>query len=258
MTNPPLPARPVRHDGWTILRQQIFLETLAATATVTAGAEAAGMTVSSAYRFRRSPAGKGFRAGWDAAMEVGGQRLGDYAIDKAVRGFARPVYDRDGKLHHVDTRHDGRLLMFMLERLDRARFGYVTYEQRDRANSAGDRFADALDALDAAAAAEAGGVADGDGTGAGAAAAIAGPATGLPAVNGGRSGAQVAIAGPATASRAVNGRFRAAAVIAGPGRDAGAAAAIAGAGEVAVHECPSPHRAMTPDTVNFVNFVKPA
>ena len=155
MTNPQLLARPVRHDGWTILRQQIFLETLAATASVTAGAEAAGLSVSSAYRFRRSPAGKGFRAGWDAAMEVGGQRLGDYALDKAIKGFARPVYDRDGKLHHVDTRHDGRLLMFMLERLDRVRFCCASYEHRHAASTAGDRFADALDTLAAAESAEA-------------------------------------------------------------------------------------------------------
>ena len=113
------------------------------------------MTVSSAYRFRRSPAGKAFRAGCDAAMEVGGQRLGDYALDKAIKGFARPVYDRDGKLHHVDTRHDGRLLMFMLERLDRVRFGCAWYEHRHAASTAGDRFADALDTLAAAEAAEA-------------------------------------------------------------------------------------------------------
>ena len=147
MIDPPY-ASP-RHDGWTAARQRAFLEALAETANVTESAMAAGMSVSSAYRFRRGGRGAAFAAGWDAALEIGGQRLGDLAVARATRGMSTPVF-REGEVVGMKTVYDNRLLMFMLTRLDRSRFGDVSAAQAAQAATAGDRYAAALDAVDAA------------------------------------------------------------------------------------------------------------
>jgi hypothetical protein len=71
LTSPAPPYEPAlraRHDGWTPERQQRFLAALAQVQCVTAAAAASGMSVRSAYRMRRHPAGVAFKAGWDAAV----------------------------------------------------------------------------------------------------------------------------------------------------------------------------------------------
>jgi hypothetical protein len=67
----PCPANHTpRRNGWTAERQAIFIAALGAHRSVTAAADAAGMTRESAYWLRRQPGGAGFRARWDAALAV--------------------------------------------------------------------------------------------------------------------------------------------------------------------------------------------
>jgi len=63
-------ASRIRSDGWTVERQIAFLEMLARTRSVTAGARAAGMSRESAYRLRaRDPRGL-FAAAWARAFRA--------------------------------------------------------------------------------------------------------------------------------------------------------------------------------------------
>jgi len=63
-------ASRIRSDGWTVARQIVFLEMLARTRSVTAGARAAGMSRESAYRLRaRDPRGL-FAAAWARAFRA--------------------------------------------------------------------------------------------------------------------------------------------------------------------------------------------
>jgi hypothetical protein len=73
---PRRPASPVeaaapkpRHDGWTRLRQRLFLEELADCGIVTHAAARAGMTRQSAWRLRRRSEGTPFAQQWDEALE---------------------------------------------------------------------------------------------------------------------------------------------------------------------------------------------
>src|SRR5438552_13481847 len=63
-------ARPerCRRDGWTAERQLRFLDTLAATRSITKAAAAAGMSRESAYRLRDRREGALFALLWDQAV----------------------------------------------------------------------------------------------------------------------------------------------------------------------------------------------
>lgn len=129
----PVPRRSSRHDGWSAARQRSFIEALADTGSVTAACKAVGMSAVGAYQLRRQPGAESFRAAWEAALQLGVQRIEDVAMDRALNGVDLPVYSY-GKLVGTRTSYNDRLLMFML---------------RSRAP---DRFADgrakALNALD--------------------------------------------------------------------------------------------------------------
>lgn len=109
----PVLRRP-RADGWTPAKQRLFIETLADTASPKQAAEAVGMTPTGAYKLRRSPGGEGFAAAWDAAVHQGAKRLVDIALERAVDGVEEPVFDRDGRVIHLKTRYNDRLLMFLI------------------------------------------------------------------------------------------------------------------------------------------------
>ena len=63
-----------RHDGWTAVRQAVFLAALGDGAGIAAAANAAGMSRESAYRLRCNPRAADFAARWtkiDATPRVG-------------------------------------------------------------------------------------------------------------------------------------------------------------------------------------------
>ncbi|WP_298466925.1 hypothetical protein [uncultured Erythrobacter sp.] len=117
----PVPIKP-RSDGWTPERQQEFIEALADTGSVEAACKHVNMSTVGAYRIRRLPEGKSFRDAWDAALDLGVQRLEDVAMDRALNGVDEPVYSY-GELVGVRKKVNDRLLMFMLRNRAPDRFG---------------------------------------------------------------------------------------------------------------------------------------
>lgn len=131
----PVPRQTSRHDGWTEARQRAFIEALADTGSVAAACKAVNMSTVGAYYLRRQPGAESFRAAWEAALQLGVQRIEDVAMERALNGVDVPVYSY-GKLVGMRTSYNDRLLMFILR------------------NRAPDRFADgrakAMNALDRA------------------------------------------------------------------------------------------------------------
>ena len=106
-----------RIDGWTAVRQTAFIETLAFTGSVTQAAQAAEMSVSSAYRLRGSARGVEFRRDWVAALGVAHARVHELAMERMTEGTEVPVWYK-GELVGFKKVISDRLLMFMLDRLD--------------------------------------------------------------------------------------------------------------------------------------------
>ena len=106
-----------RIDGWTAVRQTAFIETLAFTGSVTQAAQAAEMSVSSAYRLRGSARGVEFRRDWVAALGVAHARVHELAMQRMTEGTEVPVWHK-GELVGFKKVINDRLLMFMLDRLD--------------------------------------------------------------------------------------------------------------------------------------------
>ncbi|MEL1250504.1 hypothetical protein [Aurantiacibacter gilvus] len=117
----PVPRKCRRHDGWTPERQQLFIEALADYGSVRAAANSVGMTPESAYHLRRHPDAATFRKAWEAALDLGVQRIEDVAMDRALNGIEVPVYSY-GKLVGTRTIYNDRLLMFMLRNRAPKRF----------------------------------------------------------------------------------------------------------------------------------------
>lgn len=110
---PEPPPRRSRHDGWDVKSQKVFIETLAATASVTDAAKAAGESRTSAYALRNRADAAAFRAAWDKALRVSVSALAGTAFDRAVNGVEEPVYHKGGHVGHR-RRYDNKLLMFLL------------------------------------------------------------------------------------------------------------------------------------------------
>lgn len=117
----PVPRRCERHDGWTPERQRGFIEALAETGSVEAAARAVDMAERGAYELRRQPGAEGFRAAWEAALQLGVARIEDVVMDRALNGVEEPVYSY-GKLVGTRRRYNDRLLMFMLRNRAPERF----------------------------------------------------------------------------------------------------------------------------------------
>jgi len=109
-----------RHDGWTVARQTAFVEALAETGCVDESCRRVGMSDTSAYRLRlRNPA---FADAWEAALELGLDRVEDAATARSIRGVARPIFykgEQVGEWRH----HDERLTMFLLRQRKARRYG---------------------------------------------------------------------------------------------------------------------------------------
>jgi hypothetical protein len=115
----PTPAQQIRVDGWSPARQRLFLETLAATGIITAACNAAQISTRAAYTLRIRRDGAAFRLGWDAAILIARARLADDLLARALNGHEEVIRkDADGN-EITRHRHDNRLAMSMLARLDR-------------------------------------------------------------------------------------------------------------------------------------------
>ncbi len=117
----PVPRQHQRHDGWTERRQRDFIEALADTGSVHAACRAVDMSQRGAYYLRRQPGAESFRQAWEAALDLGVQRIEDVAMDRALNGVEEPLYSY-GKLVGSRTRYNDRLLMFMLRNRAPERF----------------------------------------------------------------------------------------------------------------------------------------
>ncbi len=137
-----------RHDGWTAVRQRVFLNTLANTGRVGLAAEAADITPRSAYRLRNHPQGAAFSHAWDAALMSAANRLTCVAFERAISGTPREIW-REGRLVAETSIPSDRMLMFLLRNLNPALFGqYGDMQARDGAIAAmRDAFAPAMAAL---------------------------------------------------------------------------------------------------------------
>jgi hypothetical protein len=112
------PDRVLRHDGWTPEKERIFLVTLAATGVVADSCRACGMSRDSAYTRRNSAAGRAFALAWEAALVLARPVAADDVMSRARHGVIDKIY-RNGELVAERHRHDNRLAMAVLTRLDR-------------------------------------------------------------------------------------------------------------------------------------------
>jgi hypothetical protein len=103
--------RAPRADGWTLERQRHFIETLAATASISEAARFVGMSRQGAHKlYRRDPA---FRAAWDEALKAAVGVLAATAFDRAVNGTEEQVWYK-GRMVGFREKHHDRLLMYLL------------------------------------------------------------------------------------------------------------------------------------------------
>ena len=105
----PVPVRP-RHDGWTPLRQTMFILALAELRCVVAAARIVGMNWQTAYRLRARPDAGSFAAAWDRALAPPPVAHG---TGRAIDGVATPIRYR-GRQVGERRRYDNRLAMYLL------------------------------------------------------------------------------------------------------------------------------------------------
>jgi hypothetical protein len=108
-----------RHDGWTPARMIHFIEILAATGCVADASKAVGMSVSAAYALRDRREGRAWGIAWQAVLqERARHRLSDENLGRAMNGCVEQIV-KDGIVVAERRRHDNRLSMAVLSRLDR-------------------------------------------------------------------------------------------------------------------------------------------
>ncbi len=111
------PKRAVRCGGWSADKQADFLRAMATGGDVMAACKVTGLSVASAYALRTRRQGALFALGWDAAVLVARARLADELLARALNGQTETIVrDEESVRRH---RHDNRLAMAMLTRLDR-------------------------------------------------------------------------------------------------------------------------------------------
>ncbi|UAK24669.1 hypothetical protein [Sphingomonas nostoxanthinifaciens] len=131
-----------RQDGWTAERRRSFIALVAEGATVEAACARVGLSVASAYALRRRAGGAAFAMGWAAACLLARERLADVLMSRALDGQVDTYTRADGSVV-TRHRHDNRLAMAMLTRLDRLADPRL-------AEPTGDAAADAADPVQAA------------------------------------------------------------------------------------------------------------
>ena len=109
----PVPRLKDRSNGWKPEVQHAFIEALADTGSVASACRAVRRSAHGTYHLRRQPGAEEFAAAWEAAFDIGMQRIEDTAMDRALNGVEVPVYSY-GKLIGSRIAYNDRLLMFML------------------------------------------------------------------------------------------------------------------------------------------------
>ena len=107
---------PARRDGWTPFARRLFLEVLSETGRVTTACDYAQLSKQSAYALRARDSV--FAAGWDAACELARAPLADALYERAVDGITDTI-TKDGEVVATRHRHDSRLSIAVLHRLDK-------------------------------------------------------------------------------------------------------------------------------------------
>jgi hypothetical protein len=145
MSPAPLEFEPValcsRIDGWTPDRQRAFVEELADCGVVREAAARVGMSEQSAYRLRRRAGAEAFNLAWEAAVQIGMDRLRSVAYERAVLGMPKARYYRGEKVGE-DRVYSDRLLIYLLGRERRSCNSGRTH----RAVTEWDRWMEAIEA----------------------------------------------------------------------------------------------------------------
>ncbi len=146
-----------RHDGWSNEKQRKFIELLADSGSVTAAADAVGMSRDSCYALRRSPGAENFARAWEAAIAAASRRLIDIAFDRAINGVEEPVFNKEGQRIACRYRYNDRLLMFLIRAHAPEQYRHAHCDERTSAEvppSPAPAVADALRLLEPAMPAE--------------------------------------------------------------------------------------------------------
>jgi len=117
-------VRRMRVDGFTGAKQAVYLEGIAEGLTVGEAAARAGVSVTTVYNFRNRRAGRAFNLAWEAADRRARRPLADQLRDRSVEGQTDTARDGQGELIGTRHRHDNRLAMAILTRLDRKAEAY--------------------------------------------------------------------------------------------------------------------------------------
>lgn len=138
--HPLLAFTPYRHkqprrNSITPARQRAFVAHLAATGIVASAALHIGKSMEALYKLRHKPGAEGFAAAWDAALEMGVERLEDSALARAIQGTPVWKSDGDGGIITYGTKHNEALVMFFLRNRRPERYsehirpGHPVYER---------------------------------------------------------------------------------------------------------------------------------
>jgi hypothetical protein len=107
-----------RTDGWSAVNQRAFLEAIAEGHGVDAACARVHLSATSAYAFRRTAKGAAFALGWRAASLVAREVVAETLLVRALAGQT-DTYTRADGTTVTRHRHDNRLAMSLLARLDR-------------------------------------------------------------------------------------------------------------------------------------------
>ena len=104
---------------WTPETRVAFLESLAASGMVRHACMAVGMSREAAYKLRNRRDGLAFRLGWDAALLIARTAIADDLMERAIDGQEDVIAWDEDRRTRTRRRHDNRLSLSLLGRLDR-------------------------------------------------------------------------------------------------------------------------------------------
>jgi hypothetical protein len=94
----PVPMLRRRCNGWSPKQQERFIVALQAMGSVGPAAKAIGMNRASAYRLLDREGAESFAQAWERAIDMGRQRMFDYAMNRAINGVTTVTVRRGGAL----------------------------------------------------------------------------------------------------------------------------------------------------------------
>lgn len=110
----PVPRKNTRHDGWSAENQRIFIDALAAGASVTRATRAAGRSLEGVYKLKAAPGAASFVAAWDKAIKQAAATVRDVYFDQCVNGVPEEVWHA-GKKVGVRRRFNLRAMQWVLQ-----------------------------------------------------------------------------------------------------------------------------------------------